>query len=94
MRKVAGIQPDQIHVTYWKEDEVTVSWVTGEAQMGPKVRFAPLPVIISSAPRQIQPSGFHKNHRSSGSVLGPNVQPRGPLTINFNRKPCAEHRCG
>ena len=38
VRRVAGIQPDQIHVTYWKEDEATVSWVTGEAQMGPQVR--------------------------------------------------------
>lgn len=42
VRRVAGIQPDQIHVTYWKEDEVTVSWVTGEPQMGPKVCSAPL----------------------------------------------------
>lgn len=38
VRRVGGIQPDQIHITYWKEDSVTVTWVTGEPQMAPHVR--------------------------------------------------------
>ena len=41
VRRVGGIQPDQIHITYWKEDSVTVTWVTGEPQMAPHVSPAP-----------------------------------------------------
>ena len=41
VRRVAGVQPDQIHITYWRQDEATISWITGEAQMGPQVCTLP-----------------------------------------------------